>query len=303
MIIEALVPINEMQWLDLRTKDLTSTEVAALFGASPYFTAFELWHRKKGSISVGFQENDRVVWGKRLEEAIAEGVAEDQGWSVRRKVEYMRIPSLRLGASFDFDIEGGGLLEIKNVDSLAFRDGWIVDEAKNVEAPPHIEIQVQHQLMVSAAPFAYIAALVGGNRVVLIRREPDPSIFEAIKLKAATFWNSIDMNEAPKPDFSTDLDTISRLYGYSTPDKVMDASESQELFDLASIYRVSGEQEKLAKSRKDAAKAEILTLIKDAEKVLGNGFSISAGTVGSAPIAYTREGYRTFRVNWKKVSV
>ena len=51
---------------------------------------------------------------------------------------------------------------------------------------------------------------------------------------------------------------------------------------------------------KDAIKAEILTIIGDAEKATGDGFTISAGVVSEADIAYHRNAYRTFKATWRK---
>ena len=43
---ERIERTSEQAWLQQRAKDVTSTEVSALFGLSPYMTEFELWHRK-----------------------------------------------------------------------------------------------------------------------------------------------------------------------------------------------------------------------------------------------------------------
>jgi len=97
---------SEAEWLAMRDKDLTSTEAAALFGCSPYATAYELFHRKRGQLVVEFETNDRMVWGNRLETAIALGIAEDHGLIVEPFKVYARIPELRMGSSFDFKIVG-----------------------------------------------------------------------------------------------------------------------------------------------------------------------------------------------------
>ena len=111
-------------WLDLKSKDISSTEVAALFGLSPYLTKFELWHRKKTGSILSIEENERMKWGSRLEPAIAEGIGIDNGWDVAPFKNYMTIPELRLGSSFDYVIGSNeSLLEIKNVDNLIFKDG------------------------------------------------------------------------------------------------------------------------------------------------------------------------------------
>ena len=68
-----------------------------------------------------------MKWGTRLQDSIAMGIAQDQGWSIRPMKEYITDTDLRLGASFDFAIGDDGLLEIKNVDSLVFHKQWESD--------------------------------------------------------------------------------------------------------------------------------------------------------------------------------
>lgn len=297
-MIETIQPSDEKHWLELRKNDITSTEVSALFGISPYMTAFELWHRKHGKIEVDFKVNERMVWGTRLQDSIAAGIAQDQKWSIRKMTEYVRDPELMAGASFDFAVESDGILEVKNVDSLAFKDGWLVD-GDDVQAPPHIEIQVQQQLMLSGRKWATIGALIGGNRVVLIKREPDLKVIEAIGNRIREFWVSVREGHEPKPDFGRDSDFISRLYSFSEPGSVFNADE--RVSKLAFAYKQAGAEEKAAKEKKDAAKAEILTLVGNAEKVLGETFTISASMTGPALIpAYERKGYRNFKISWKK---
>lgn len=296
-----LKPKTEEEWLGLRTKDITSTDVAALFGLSPYMTEYELWHRKRGGHVVLIEDNDRMKWGRRLQDAIAKGLAEDNGWKIRPMKEYMRIPELRVGSSFDYAIGKEGILEVKNVDSLAFRDGWAVDEDGNVEAPPHVEMQVQHQLLVTGRKEAYIGALIGGNRAVPIRREADPEIGNAILEKAQTFWESVETGQEPNPDFTRDADFIARLYSQAKAGSVVDKSADKALQDLAEQHRMALEMEKKAKAMKDEMKARILLQIGDAAKVLGNGFSIATGEIAPTLVpACERAGYRNFKIYWKK---
>jgi putative phage-type endonuclease len=295
---------SEREWLQLRTKDITSTEAAALFGLSPYVTPFELWHRKKAGNIVELEPNERMKWGTRLQDSIALGIAEDQAWKVKRRLQYERLPDLRLGSSFDFTILGGdagdGLLEIKNVDPLALRDEWIVD-GEEVEAPPHIEMQVQHQLLVSGLPYAYIGALVGGNRAVLIRREPAPSVIQSIVTRAEDFWKSLQNGQEPKPNFSRDSAFIAKLYQQVKPGRVVNLEADAELAELASAYKMHGAARDEAEKAREEVKARILMKIGDAEKALGKDFSISAGTVKATRVeAFERAAYRGVRVNFKK---
>ena len=298
MSMETITPQSEADWLQLRTKDITSTEVSCLFGCSPYSTKFELWHRKKFGAIVQLKENERMFWGTKLQDAIATSIAEEQCWIIRRMDEYIRNTELRIGSSFDFAISDDGLLEIKNVDSLAFRDGWLVN-GDNIEAPPHIELQVQHQLAVSGKAYAYIGALVGGNTLKLIRREPMPDIIAAIKLKVAEFWKSVDEDIEPSPTFPQDAEAVIQLAQYAEPGKVIAGTD--DLATKAAEYKRLGDEIRERQTVRDTLKAEILMAIGDAEKVKGDGYTISAGITGEADIAYHREAFRNFKITWRKV--
>ena len=326
-------PETEADWLALRAQDLTSTDVPALFGLSPYKTAFELWHEMKSGQAVPFTENERIKWGRRLEATVAQGIADDQGWSIRPMKEYVRLDGLRIGSSFDFRIlanppidlrPGAGnrgplmvgtiergidtipvvadddaILEIKCVDWLMFRDGWTIDEGF-IEAPAHIEIQVQHQMLVSGLRRAYIGVMVGGNDIRVIEREADPDVHRAILAKCAEFWQSIDEGRAPDPVMPDDAEAVIRMHQFAEPGKLFDARNDAQIASLVQQYHQLGQVEKDAGEQRKVLKAEILQRIGEAEKVLLDGFSVSAGMVGPAEVAYTRAGYRNFRVTAKK---
>ena len=227
MTTEIIVPKDQADWLAMRKADVTSTESAALFGMSPYLTHYELWHAKKSGIAREFKTNERMQWGNRLEAAIAHGIAEEQGWTISPLKEYMRNPDARMGSSFDFVITSLGEpvhLEIKNVDYLAFRDGWIEHDDGSIEAPEHIEMQVQHQMAVSGFKRAFIGAFIAGNRGVVIERERDEAVIAAIQAKVADFWRTVDASEEPTPVMPGDAEAVIRLNQYAKPGKILDAS-------------------------------------------------------------------------------
>lgn len=306
--MEIIPYTTEADWLQSRSKDITSTEISCLFGCNPYMTAYELWHRKKSGIIPEFQTTERTEWGLALQDAIASRIAIQQGWNIRRMDEYIRDPELQIGSSFDFEITEAeridprytadhGLLEIKNVDSLAFRNGWLVD-GDTIEAPPHIELQVQHQLAVSGRKYAWIGALVGGNTMKLMYREPMPEIIAALKFKAAEFWAAIDNNIEPAPVFPQDTEAVIRMAQYAEQGKVIPGTD--ELAAMAAEYRDLKQGIKALDEQADALKAQILLTIGDAEKVKGDNYSISAGITGEADISFHRNSFRNFRVSWRK---
>lgn len=310
-----IIPFTtEEAWLAERQRDVTSTESAALFGMSPYVTAFDLWHRKRSGTAPEFKTNERMKWGNRLEAAIAHGIAEEQGWIISPMKEYMRDPEARLGSSFDFIITSLGEpvhLEIKNVDYLAFRDGWIEHEDGSIEAPEHIEMQVQHQMAVSGFKRAYIGAFVGGNRGVVIERERDEDVIRAIRHRVTEFWRTVDAGQEPEPVMPADAEVLIRLNQYAEPGKILDASSDENIAMLVTKYKRAAADEKSACEDKEAAKALLLEAIGDAEKVLLPGFTISAGMIADTPPTIItpemvgtsyggRKGHRGLRITAKK---
>ena len=315
-VVERIVinPESEQHWLDLRCLDLTSTDVAALFGLSPYKTHFELWHEKREGQRGAFEENDRMKWGRRLESVVAAGIIEDQDWCGREMKEYVRLPDARLGSSFDWrihsnpdapgvasDSDDDAILEIKTVDFLAFRDGWTIDEGF-IEAPPHIEIQVQHQMLVSGLRRAYIGVMVGGNRIEVIERLADDQVHAGILARAAEFWQSIADGRAPDPVMPDDADAVIRMNAYAEPGKLLDARGNAQIATLLQQYKQLGDEAKRIEDERKVVKADLLQMIGDAEKVISDVGTISAGIVGPAEVSYTREGYRTFRFTPKRVA-
>ena len=298
-----ITPPSESVWHALRAEDITSTESSALFGQSPYATKFELWHRKKAGTVTTIPDNPRMAWGRRVQDAIANGISEDQGWTCRAMTEYIRLIDARMGASFDYEVidpvRGKGILEIKNVDFLVFRDKWIDDE-EGMEAPPHIEVQLQHQLHLAEFEWGAIGVLIGGNDARVLVRDRLPDVGTSIEGAIRAFWGSIDAGIEPPPVYPVDAEFVAKLHGYAEVGKVFNGQGNEELRSLLAAYKAAGDAEKLAKEDKQVARAKVLQIVGDAERVLADGYTVSAGLVGPAEIAFHREGYRNFRVTVKK---
>lgn len=302
-------------WLRARQEDVTSTESAALFGLSPYSTPFELYHLKRGAIDDSFQANERTNWGVTLERAIAQQVAETYGVKIRSLNYYYRHDECRMGASFDFEIvgivgggaadttlqelyrqHGAGILEIKNVDGLIYRDQW-----NDEEAPPHIEVQTQHQLEVCDRGWCAIAVLVGGNSLKLYPRLRDREVGASLRFRTGEFWDRIVNSNPPPVDWKADAGTIAKLYGHAEPGTFADLRDDEELTDLCARYQEAGRRAKEADDDKQAIKSQILVKVGEVEKVAAAGYTLSLGVVAESDVSYHRNAYRNFRITAKKV--
>ena len=310
---EIIRTISHAHWLELRAADITSTESAALFGLSPYSTEFELYHRKKDKDPNVIEDNDRMKWGRRLEDVIAQGVAEDLNIKVRRLKTYMRHDDCPgMGASFDYEIishpRGPGIMEVKNVDGMIHRQQWQDDEA-----PDHIEIQLQHQMEVANRDWGLIVGLVGGNEPVIIERERDRELGARLVEEINYFWKRIAADLPPEPDFARDAAFISQLYS-STGQEIWDARGDEALNLLLSEYHSLTNEKKKYSELKDAKKAEILMKIQGhySKVIADDGISLSCGiTKDTAPTLITddmigqeiggKSGHRMFRIYKKEV--
>lgn len=313
-------PKTREEWLALRHKYVSSTETAALFGYSPWITAFELAVAKKADKPMDLEHTERMGWGLRLQEAIAKGISDDYGVKVRRINGYATLDNLMgCGASFDYEIVGikedvrvedpmlremykdlgPGILEVKNVDWLIFKKEWKLDDGQ-LEAPAHIEIQVQQELHCINREWGVMGVLVGGNDCQLVIRERDKEVGAAIEKKVQDFWMLIEKGGMPPVKLPDDVEIIKQIYLLATPGKVYNGNEDTELKHLCEKYAEARELAKVHDEARKSIGAKILMRIGDAEKATVEGYSISADTREETLVeAYTRKAYRNLTIREK----
>ena len=272
-------PITDKQvWLENRLLDVTSTEVSSLFGLSPYKTEYELYHEKKEKHLVSVPDNPRMAWGRRLEDSIAQGCAAQMNWKVEQFDEYLRIPELRIGSSFDYKITSTkepGILEVKNVDWLAFKKSWIVHPDETIEAPPHIELQLHHQLLVTGYSWGCICALVGGNDLKTVIIKKDPLIQTRIKNMVKIFWENVKNGTPPEIDFNGRDSSF--ILENSTAVHGLEISSNEDLDVLIDKYAVLRKSIKHDEDELKSIKAQIIHLSQGASKIISKYGTITCG--------------------------
>ena len=282
---------------DLRRRHVGSSEVAALFNLSPHATRLELYLRKRGELpEPDLSAYEPAIWGLALEAAIGQAVGERMGWSVRKVRRYVVHPEVEgMGCSLDFEVvnhrRGAGVLEIKTVDRLAFRH-W-----QGGRPPIHYELQLQHQLACTRRAWGAIGVLVGGNELRVTPYERHHGAIARIEREVEVFWREVAEGRAPRPDYHADLATLTALYRHAARGSFLDLRKSARARQLCEEHTAAAEAERAARQRREAAKAELLDLIRDAETVWADGFRISAGTVEGGPVQYVRDAYRSLRVS------
>lgn len=279
-------PATEAEWHALRLRHVGSSEIPALFGCQPAYalSLWSLWMVKAGRAEPPPVEGNRVEAGKRFEPVIAQWVADREGWAIE-KGGYAS-DGRGAGASLDYVIagdpkeEGPGPLECKSVDWLQHRQTWTA-----AEPPPHILLQLQHQLAVTGYTWGAVGAVVGGNEPKVYRYKARPKLIAEIKRRVAEFWESVEAGIPPAVDGS---DSAAAIIRQLFPDddgaeEPADLSADNELPELCAGFLRARELRRDAERAEAAAQNAIMAKLGDHRAAQCEGFVIRAPTVPGKP--------------------
>ncbi|MBY0355691.1 MAG: YqaJ viral recombinase family protein [Rickettsiales bacterium] len=261
------------EWHALRRTSIGSSEIAALFGLSPYLTAFELYHAKRGSIGDNFEDTERMFWGRQLEDAIATGAGEQEHWTViNPKGFYQHATIDGMGATPDKFIEdaareGLGIMEVKNVAWPEFKEKWT-----DGEPPIHYLLQLQHQLACTGLEWGAIVALVGGNDLKVFRYERHEPTVQRIESAVRKFWQDVQAEREPQIDDAAAYAVVKELH--PVHDSEIDLTGDNQLPTLCADALRHTAERLAAQKAEDAAKAEILRRVGSNARAKCNGFWI-----------------------------
>lgn len=179
------------EWVEARAKGIGGSDVAAIMGISAYKSPLEVWLEKTGKVPpADLSDNEKVEWGTRLEQVIANKFAEEHpNLKVLRKNCTMRSVDRPWAlANIDRELrgEGRGILEVKTA-GLRSEDQWVFGP------PAYYLTQVQHYLSVTGWDYAYVAVLIGGQEYREYRIERDEEDIAAIDKAVDEFWNEYVM--------------------------------------------------------------------------------------------------------------
>lgn len=254
----AIIPVRDQaHWHELRAKHIGGSDVAALFGLSPYSSRWQLWMEKAGKIPPeDISDNKAVQAGTFLESGIANWAAHRWSMDIEKVTDYYTVDDCPgMGASFDYLTADGSPMEIK---WSARGHGWHYNGEEIIEAPENYLLQVQHQLACTKAEYAWLVALIDDEprRMKVPRNE---NIIDAIKAEITGFWQSIADGKEPPIDFTTDVPALTKLMG-TLPKSEVELDAADEL--LFQDYKAAKEDEKKAIQRADEAKGELLAKVR-----------------------------------------
>jgi predicted phage-related endonuclease len=277
------------EWHDMRARHIGSSEISALFDLAPEDTPgyaksrFSLWHIKAGNAPPLFVDNPRVRWGTRLESLIAEAAAEENGWSVQKGGYFTDAHCEGVGASLDYIIDfdpaekGPGVLEIKNVDWLVHKRSW------DTEPPPHILLQLMHQLAATGYSWGAVCCLISGNDLRTYRYKARPLLIEDIRRKVREFWRSIDEGKEPPVDGSESASAVLKALHPTVADDAIDMRDNNEWAEAAHGFYMAGDARRDANDAYELAKNRVVHLLNGHKRGWGNGWQVNTSITPENP--------------------
>lgn len=255
---------------DPTLQTVSATEIGAIMNVdSAYETEWMVYQRFIGEDLLPEEDNERMRIGRAIQPCILNLVAEEYRLDVVHNTddEYYRHESLPIGCTpdglVDCPTRGRGVVECKNVDWVVWKNTWAFRDGECIAAPKHIELQVHHQMMVLNASWAIIAALVGGNELIILERKPNFQVIKVITDTVNAFLRRVENRSEPEV-IGTERELKQLVHLYKNLDKreVLDLRGEGELGlemdDLASEYSAVMKQKRMLDRESKGLKARIL---------------------------------------------
>lgn len=306
--VEIVKPKSRDTWLAARRPNIGASVAGALLGVHSYTTFFEQWALKTGRIDADPEETPAMRRGRHLEPVAIEMIREDYPlWKVIANPmpggSYFVDRAARLSATpdafvIDPDRAGYGVVQIKSVDGRIFREGWRDPDTQEVEPPLWIGVQAILDAHLSGASWAAIGALVVGSGLDL-HIVPVPihgGVISRVYEAAARFWEMVDAEQQPDPDFARDGEALAQMFGQDNGETI-DLSGDNALPELVDAYQELGTEASTAEKARKEIKAELLAKLGNAAAArLADGRVITAKTVHRAAYAVAPSSYRSIRI-------
>lgn len=217
-------------WLRARRHGLTGSEVAAILGWHPYKSALAVYADKVGApVDDGAGEHEAALWGQLFEPVILDEYARRTGRRVVHSGELMQSRARQWwlatpdgiqdeGPSSPAFAVGPGLVEVKTTGQGA---AWFE------EIPAHVQVQVQHQMLVTGVTWASLPWLPFPERQLQwLDIAPHREFQAMLGEKCDAFWTRVLQRSPPDPDGSDSSRRAILALNPQLADEVVEFDES-----------------------------------------------------------------------------
>lgn len=243
-----------------------------LSGVSKYRTSWQLYHEIRGNLPPQ-EDNESMLWGRRLESAIIDEYQERHGvcvWTPDRLYRMREFPMI--GATPD------GVCQAQDGTTTLVEckcTTWRMYDPENCrerdcfgdgfdEVPSDYLMQVQQQMLVLNANACDMPVLFDGNRLRVYTIERDEVLCDAIRDRSLAFYEAVCRGEEPSPDMEHETTpAIMRHLYRPEPGTVMTMPPNE--LDVVDEYLEAKKKKKLAGRMMEIALAKLLYIMADRE--------------------------------------
>ncbi|KFK89994.1 hypothetical protein IX27_02890 [Streptomyces sp. JS01] len=211
-VVVAPPDLDREQWLTVRRTGVGGSEVAAILGMSKYTSPTEVYLDKVGELP--------------LDRPLDPVLAEAAFWGHEHEPTVARVFSARTGLGI---VEGPGTLaHVERRWMLANVDRYVLDEGASAPSslleiktrsafqldewllgvPDGPALQTHWYLAVTGYGHAHVAALLGGNRLLIHRVERDESLVDHLVEIVGRFWQGVLDRVPPSIDGSEATESL-----------------------------------------------------------------------------------------------
>lgn len=269
---EEVLPVDadRAEWLRVRRLGLGGSDCSAVMGMLPrYASPYTVWEDKTGR-APEVDETEQMRWGNLLEPVIRAEAMERLGltYTLPGTLRSHELPWQQ--ANLDGLASDGGLIECKNTGQWMAAD-W------NGQVPDHAELQVQHNMSVTGADHAWVAGLVGGNRLHTVRIDRDDALIELIREEEARLWCEFVLTDTPPPMDPSDATRIALVRRFGLDDRAVEFEGDQAVAALAALEAIEAgrEREREGAAVKKQAENELRLLLAGANRAVVAGETIA----------------------------
>ena len=241
------------EWLKRRFESIGASESGSILGINPWKTAVDVYYEKVDKVT-DFPDNLNMWLGRELEPVIKKRFEEESGFKVRNDHK------IRVDKEHSFittNLDGMVVGEKVPVEykALSRWDG---------EIPDYYFSQVQHQIMVSEADYAYFVVLVLSARksFVIQKINRDEEFINLMREEEVAFWNENVMTNTP-PDPET-IDDAKKIYADSIQGSKIEINNSDILNKISLLAETKADM-KEKKALCDNIQKEIMHSMKGNE--------------------------------------
>lgn len=253
---------------------LGGTDIASIFGVSPWKTAYDLFEEKTAPIqlpppepSPAQEKSARLLRrGKKLEPWVCEMLEEETGIFIRKRNQRYtdpEYPFMQCEVDFEFTGDDGDECngDIKTVSPFAAGE-W--GQEMTDEIPVHYLCQFMWGLMITGRPLCMVGVLIGADDLRVYRVQRDEELIAEMRKRAVHFWIvNVLKKVAPSAQTITDCNKILRKLGGFV------VLGSENIWNLVAKFKAAKQSEKDAKAIRDSLEMEIKEYLAIQSQVAG----------------------------------